>query len=95
MPKKKSLNKYYIQYSWSTIYLTFQSLLVTGCTNKLNILTIVRSAHTVFMCFVFVWEQTATCTIYIKKIGFYNRDEKCLQRGTFWIFKWSSLRSVF
>jgi hypothetical protein len=36
-----------------------------GCTNKLNILTIVRSAHTVFMCFVFVWEQTATCDIYI------------------------------
>jgi hypothetical protein len=34
--------------------LTFQSLLVTGCTNKFNILTTVRSAHTVFMCFVFV-----------------------------------------
>jgi hypothetical protein len=32
---------------------TFESLLVTGCTNKLNILTIARSAHTVFVCFVF------------------------------------------
>jgi hypothetical protein len=48
------------------------------------------------MCFVFVWEQTAICTIYIKKlVGFYNRDEKCLQRGTDWVFKWSSPRSVF
>jgi hypothetical protein len=46
--------------------LTFQSLLVTGCTNKFNILTIVNSAHTVFtrMCFVFVCEQTATCATY-------------------------------
>ena len=25
----------------------------------------VRSAHTVFMCFVFIWEQTATCATYI------------------------------
>ena len=22
-----------------------------------------------------------------KLIGFYNRDEKCLQRGTIWVFK--------
>jgi hypothetical protein len=59
-----------------------------GCTNKLNILTIVRSAHTVFMCFVFVLEQITTCATYIKKlIGFHNRDEKCLQRGTDWAFK--------
>jgi len=28
-------------------------------------------------------------------IGFYNRDEKCLQRGTDWVFKLSSLRFVF
>ena len=26
--------------------------------------TTVRSAHTVFMCFVFIWEQTATCATY-------------------------------
>ena len=30
-----------------------------------------------------------------KLIGFYNRDEKCLQRGTDWGFKYSSLRFVF
>jgi hypothetical protein len=34
------------------------------------------------MCFVFIWEQTA-----IFAIGFYNRDEKYLQRGTDWVFK--------
>jgi hypothetical protein len=69
--------------------------MVTGCTNKLSILTTVRSAHILFMCFVFVWEQTATCVIYIKKDWFYNRDEKLLQRGTDWAFKWSSLAPSF
>jgi hypothetical protein len=38
--------------------------MVTGCTNELNILKIVRSAHAEFMCFVFVWEQTGTCATY-------------------------------
>jgi hypothetical protein len=50
--------------------------------------TIVRSVHTLFMCFVFVWEQTATCaTIHYKVIGFYNQVEKCLHRSTDWVFK--------
>ena len=26
--------------------------------------TTVRSAHAAFMCFVFIWEQTATCATY-------------------------------
>ena len=30
-----------------------------------------------------------------KLIGFYNRDEKCLPRGTNWVFKYSDLRFVF
>jgi len=32
--------------------------------------------------------------VHHKLIGFYKRDEKCLQRGTNWVFKWSSLRFV-
>ena len=40
------------------------------------------------LCFVFIWEQTATCAhLQHKLIGFYNRDEKCLLRGTNWVFK--------
>jgi hypothetical protein len=30
-----------------------------------------------------------------KLIAFYNRDGKCLQRGTDWTFKWSGLCFVF
>jgi hypothetical protein len=33
--------------------------------------------------------------IQYKQIGLYNRDEKCVQRGTDWVFKYSSLRFVF
>jgi hypothetical protein len=51
-----------------------------GCTKKLNILTTIRSVHTVFVCFVFV------LLTFKKLIGFYNRDEK-LQRRTDWVFK--------
>jgi len=32
------------------------------------------------------------CHLQHKLIGFYNRDEKCLQRGTDWVFKCSGLR---
>ena len=35
------------------------------------------------------------CHLQHKLIGFYNRDEKCLQRGTDWVFKYSGLRFVF
>jgi len=31
---------------------------------QVNHSTTVRSAHTVFMCFVFIWEQTSTCATY-------------------------------
>jgi len=35
------------------------------------------------------------CHLQHKMIGFYNPDEKCLQRGTDWVFKYSGLCLVF
>jgi hypothetical protein len=35
------------------------------------------------------------CHLQHKLIGFYNRDEKCLQRGTEWVFKYGGLRFAF
>jgi len=50
--------------------------------------TTVRSAHTVFMCFcIYLRTNSDLCHLQHKLIGFYNRDEKCLQRGTDWVFK--------
>jgi hypothetical protein len=74
---------------------TFYSLLVTGFTNKLNILTTARSAHTVIVFCICLRTNSDLCHLHNKLIGFYNRDEKCLQRGTDGAFKWSSLGSVF
>jgi hypothetical protein len=37
------------------------------------------------MCIVFVLQQTATFTLYNIN-WFFNRDEKCLLRGTYWVF---------
>jgi hypothetical protein len=44
--------------------LTFWSLLVTWCTNKFNIQQL-YALPTLYLCFVFIWEQTATCATYI------------------------------
>ena len=35
------------------------------------------------------------CHLQHNLIDFYNRDEKCLLRGTRWVFKYGSLRFVF
>ena len=65
--------------------------------------TIVRSAHTVLICFVFcifcflyIYLRTNSdlCHLQHKPIGFCNQDEKSLHRGTDWIFKYSGLRFV-
>jgi len=43
--------------------LTFYSLLVMWCTNKFNIQQL-YALPTLYWCFVFIWEQTATCATY-------------------------------
>ena len=43
---------------------------------------------------IYLWTNSYLCHLQHKLIGFYNRDEKCLQRGTDWVFKWSGLRFV-
>ena len=49
---------------YSTVRTGSLNRAVCGLALKVNIATTVRSAHTVFMCFVFIWEQTATCATY-------------------------------
>jgi len=49
---------------------------------------ILRSAHTVYLCVVCVDLRTNSdyFPIQYQLTGFYNRDTKCLVRGTDWIF---------
>jgi hypothetical protein len=36
---------------------------------------------------IYLKTNSDLCHLQHKLIGFYNRDEKCLQRGTDWAFK--------
>ena len=44
---------------------------------------------------IYLRTNSDLCHLHHKLIGFYNRDEKCLQRGTNWVFQKSSLPFVF
>jgi hypothetical protein len=44
---------------------------------------------------IYLRTSSDLCHLQHKLIGFYNRDENCLQRGTDWVFKYNSLRFVF
>ena len=43
---------------------------------------------------IYLRTNSDLCHLQHKLIGFYNRDEKRLQRGTDWVFKYSDLRFV-
>jgi len=49
---------------------------------------------TLYLCVLYLSENKKRLVSQHKVIGLYNRDEKCLQRGTDWVFKYSSLRFV-
>jgi hypothetical protein len=54
---------------------------------------ILRSAHTVYLCFVWIWEQTAIISLYSIDWLVSITDGVCLLRGTFYILH--SAHSVF
>ena len=82
---------------------------VTICTNQWS-LYVPHSGHymydqfnieqlyaqpTLYLCVLCLSEnKQRLCHLQHKLIGFYSRDEKCLQRGTDWVFKYSGLRFV-
>jgi hypothetical protein len=42
---------------------------------------------TLYLCVLYLSENSELCHLQHELIGFYNRDEKCLQRGMDWVFK--------
>ena len=42
---------------------------------------------TLYLCVSYLSENRQRLVLQHKLIGFYNRDEKCLLRGTNWVFK--------
>ena len=56
--------------------------------------TDLRSVHAVLMFCIYLRTNSDLCHLQHKLIGFCSRNEKCLQRGTDWAFKYNSLRFV-
>jgi hypothetical protein len=50
--------------------------------------------HCLYVFCIYLRTNCDLCNLQHKLIGFYNRDGKCLQRGTDWVFKQSGLRYV-
>ena len=43
--------------------------------------------HCIYVFCIYLRTNSELCHLQHKLIGFYNRDEKCLLRGTNWVFK--------
>ena len=87
---------------WKSVQWNPSWLHAVGRTDVMKLIvaapTIVLLAFSVFMCFVLVSEQTGTLALYNIKLLFFFlniQDEKCLLRGTNWVFKYSSSSPVF
>ena len=63
--------------------------------HQFNIQQLYVLPQTIYVFCVYLRTNSDLCHLQHKLIGFYSRDEKCLQRGTDWGFKYSCLRFVF
>jgi hypothetical protein len=74
-------------YTWHISSKHVNRLKPTGYAMHQQNSTTVLSAHTVFMFCIYLRTNSDLCHLQHKLLGFYNRDEKCLQRGADWVFK--------
>ena len=82
----KNVTRTYIKVK-DELWLTFESLLVTRCTNSLTFNNCTLCPHSSYVFCIYLRTNSDLCYLQHKLIGFYNRDEKCLLRGTNWVFK--------
>ena len=66
--------------------LSLLNLLVSS-TKRFKILELTLCPHCIYVFCIYLRTNSNLCHLQHKLIGFYNRDEKCLQRGTDWVFK--------
>ena len=68
-------------------HLTFYILPVTWCTNTLAFNNCTFCPHCIYVFCIYLRTNSDLRHLQHKLFGFYNRDEKCLLRGTNWVFK--------
>ena len=62
----------------------------TGCVMHQQVLTFnscTLCPHCIYVFCIYLRTNSDLCHLQHKLIGFYNRDEKCLLLGTYWVFK--------
>ena len=62
--------------------------------HQFNIQQLYVLPHSIYVFCIYLRTNSDLCHLHHKLIGFYNREERCLQRGTDWVFKLSGLRFV-
>ena len=55
--------------------------------HQFNIQQLYVLSHCIYVFCIYLRTNSDLCHLQHKLIGFYNRDEKCLQHGTDWVFK--------
>ena len=82
-----------------TFVVSCNKFVIQRCKDKpLNVQTVsfnTQQFHIVHLSVCFVSQNSDVCPIQHKLTGFYNRDEKCLQRGTDWVFKYDRFMMYF
>jgi hypothetical protein len=73
----------YIVDVYTCTYLT----LVAWCTKSLTFNSCTLCLHYIYAFCIYLRTNSDLCHLYYKLIGFYNLGEKCLLRGTNWVFK--------
>ena len=75
--------------TWSKVSLMISLLKPTGhvCTNSLTFNNCTFCPHCIYVFCIYLRTNGDLCHLQHKLIGFYNQDEKCLLRGTNWVFK--------
>jgi len=91
--RKVEKNRTHILYLCTFSLIVRVSLLVMWCTNSLTFNNCTICPQYIYG--VCVYLNSDLCHLKHKLVGFYYCDEKCLQRGTDWVFKYSGLRFVF
>jgi len=83
------LTRLYARENFIDIYLLLTFLKPTGYVmhQQFNINNCTLGPHCIDVFCIYIRTNSDLCHLQHKLFGFYNRDEKCLQRGTDWVFK--------
>jgi hypothetical protein len=82
--------KFHFGASQKSMVLTLWPQMVTICTTSLTHKNSAFCPHSVCMCFVCIWEQTAIISLYSINWLVSITETECLLRGTSWIFTYIS-----